>query len=71
MYYMTKTKECRKKSIYPFLINPPWESRPLSPLSFSGTLDFLSTYLEIDSLNLMLPILNIHIHTHKGNMTQQ
>ena len=46
----------KKKNICPFLLlenprplSPPWELQTL--LSSSGTLDFLSTYLEIDSLS--------------------
>ena len=53
MFYMTKTKECReKKGVCPFLLLENF--RPLSPLpvplSSSGTPDFLSTCLGIDSL---------------------
>ena len=51
---LTKTKQCRK-SICPSLLKSPW---PLSlsqglrtPFSSSGTLNFLSTYLGIDSLS--------------------
>ena len=55
---MNKTKECRKK-VSPFLLlksfrplSPPWE--PQFPLSSLGTPDFLSTYLGIDSLPMIL-----------------
>ena len=72
---MTKTKECKeKKDVCPFLLlensrplSPFWE--PQTPLSSSGTLDFLSTYLGTDSFTIyisslekcvlnLLPIIN-------------
>ena len=62
MFYVTKTKECkkrrRKKKICPFLLLE--NSGSLSPLrephtllSSLGTQDFLSTYLEIESVITM------------------
>ena len=54
-FYVTKTKECRRKKRC-LSFPPPWEfqtpistSRASDPFS-SGTLDFLSTCLGIDSL---------------------
>ena len=45
MFYVIKMKECRKNCLS---FSPCLE--PQTPSS-SGTLDFLSTYLRIDSLN--------------------
>ena len=56
MIYVTKTKEYReKKDVCPFLLLENSRSlspleEPQTPLSFSGTPDFLSTCLGIDSL---------------------
>ena len=51
MFYVTKTKECRgkeKKKKKHLSIPPPRE--PQTPFSSSGTLDFLSICLGIDTL---------------------
>ena len=61
-FYMTKSRECRgKKDVCPFLLLE--NSRPLFPLrdpqtpfSASGTLDFLSACLGIDSLRYFINI---------------
>ena len=45
---LTKTKQCRKEH----LSFSPWE--PQTPFSSSGTLDFLSAYLGIDTLRNFL-----------------
>ena len=64
MFYVTKTKECGergKKDICPFLLlenfrplSPPQEPQTLLPSL--GTPDFLSTCLEIDSLNMWMEL---------------
>ena len=60
VFYVTETKDCRKKKVCPFFLlensrslSSLWE--PQTPLSSSGTLDFLSSYLRIDFLSMIWP----------------
>ena len=64
---LTKTKQCRNEPL------PFTPGEPQTPFSSSGTLDFLSTYLEIGSLNVQ-PIQYIkkqrHYFANKGPYSQ-
>ena len=47
MFYVTKRKQCRKKFVL-------FSSRAPNPFLLLGALDFLSTYLRVDSLEKTL-----------------